>query len=263
VENAGSPSRPRHRLTTLAREARVGLPLLVLRFGTGCGGLASDGLRPELVPVGSTIITWGSTSLMYRDEPGNLRLLDNVLTDLESGTSERGRRILYTSACDPRVSVDACRRGPLETLRGFFDTVARHGEIDFMRASSVALEDYAAVIFDACTSPAEDDVVMQSYLYEGARVLILADRFCGWDDQLSANRVNQLLGGLGIRFLEEPAGNPPRFYEVPLAARSGLLENVDVLDIFRTVPQELEERFEPVMEAPAGVLMARWRVDGN
>jgi hypothetical protein len=185
-----------------------------------------------------------------------------VLTDLESGTSERRRRILYSSACDPRLSGDACRLAPLDTLRGFFDTVARHGEIDFMRVSSVALEDYAAVIFDACTSPTEDDVVMQSYLYERARVLILADRFCGWDDQVSADRVNHLLGGPGIRFLDESPGDRQGSYEVPLAARSGLLENVDVLDVFRTAPQEIEEPFEPVMEAPFGVLMARWHVDG-
>ena len=222
---------------------------------------------PEAVPAapglgsGGTIITWGHTGILYKDHPGNLRLLHNVLQDLTQGVpAERAGRLLYTSECDPREDAHFCQLADsLDELAGFFATVADFGKLEFRSAPSVKLSDYAAVIFDACQGN-DSGRLLQAYLEQGGRTLILADNFCVGAGLVSARNASALLRGSGIDFSEaDPITT--RSYVLPIEQRQGLLEGVESLDIFRVAPQRIEHSFVPVLQAPTGVLMARRHAD--
>jgi hypothetical protein len=261
---------------------RWGFPHLVLvvaaaAASAACGGQAEWEGGPaaeadEPMPYSSgTLITWGSTGVIYGPEAGNLRLLDNVLGELEASvTDERAGRILYTSACDPRESPTFCAASSdWSDLEGFFATVARHGEIDFQPISVVQPASYAMVILDACSafggwadlagSARKDAEVMRSYIRGGGSALVLADNFCGDGVESSAQRANEILDGLGVRFLDVDPPEP-KLHPVASVERVGLLAGVEEVDIFRTVPQTLEPPFEPILSTVNGVLMARRHV---
>jgi hypothetical protein len=226
---------------------------------------------PALLPPSSTLITWGSTGVIYGPQPGNLQLLDNVLGELEAGvTGERAGKLLYTSACDPRQDPNFCATsGDWSDLEGFFATVARHGELEFRAISAVQPASYAMVILDVCSAfsswggladtSREDAEAMRSYIRHGGRTLVLADNFCGEEGKMSAQRANEILGGLGVRFLDlDPP--EPEYHEVPAAESVGLLAGVESVEIFRTVPQAIEPPFEPILDTVNGVLLARRHV---
>jgi hypothetical protein len=228
---------------------------------------AAGPAAPEPVPAapglgsGGTIITWGHTGILYKDHPGNLRLLHNVLQDLTQGVpAERAGRLLYTSECDPREDARFCQLADsLDELAGFFAAVADFGKLEFRSAPSVALHDYAAVIFDTCQSSGGGRQ-LQAYLEQGGRALILADNFCLAAGLASARSAGALLRGSGIDFSEaDPITT--RSYLLPIEQRQGLLEGVESLDIFRVAPQRIEHSFVPVLQAPTGVLMARLHAD--
>jgi hypothetical protein len=207
---------------------------------------------------GGTIITWGHSGILYKDHPGNLRLLHNVLRDLTKGA--RGRRILYTSECDPREDAHFCQLADSpDELAGFFATVAKFGKLEFRWAPSVKLSDYAAVIFDSCQGSGGVRA-LDSYLEKGGRALILGDNFCSSAGLASARNANLVLQGSGLDFSDsDPGATSP--YPVPAEQRTGLLEGVESLDIFRVAPQRIEHSFVPVVQAPTGVLMARLHAD--
>jgi hypothetical protein len=207
---------------------------------------------------GGTIITWGHTGILYKDHPGNLRLLHNVLSDLTKG--KRARRILYTSECDPRQDAHYCQLADsLEELAGFFATVAKFGKLEFRWSPGVKLSDYAAVIFDSCQGTGGVQL-LDSYLEQGGRALILADNFCSSAGLASARSANVVLQDSGLDFSDSDPGATGA-YLVPAEQRTGLLEGVDSLDIFRVAPQRIEHSFVPVVQAPTGVLMARLHAD--
>ena len=207
---------------------------------------------------GGTIITWGHTGILYKDHPGNLRLLRNVLSDLTRG--KRAGRILYTMPCDPRQDAHYCQLADsLDELAGFFATVAKFGKLEFRWAPSVKLSDYTAVIFDSCQASGGIQL-LDSYLERGGRALVLGDNFCSIDGLASARSANVVLQGSGLDFSDtdpSAAGTVP----VPAEQRMGLLEGVDSLDVFRVAPQRIEHSFVPVVMAPTGVLMARLHAD--
>jgi hypothetical protein len=215
--------------------------------------LSSEAVRSS----GGTVITWGHTGVLYKDHPGNLRLLRNVLADLTKGVpAGRAGRLLYTSTCDPRKDSRYCQvaDSPAE-LAGFFNTVAEFGSLEFRSALTATLADYAAVIFDSCQG--EDGIrQLDAYLEAGGRALILGDNFCFSNGRASAQAANTLLRGSGLDFT---AGDPgwADTYDVAPQLRTGLLEGVESLDIFRVAPQQIQHSFAPVVQTKTGVLMAR------
>jgi len=201
---------------------------------------SSSGLDSRAVlGSGGTIITWGHSGILYKDHPGNLRLLHNVLRDLTKGA--RGRRILYSSECDPREDAHFCQLAEsADELAGFFATVAKFGKLEFRWAPSLKLSDYAAVIFDSCQGSGGVRA-LDSYLEKGGRALILGDNFCSSAGLPSARNANAVLQGAGLDFSDgDPGATSP--YQVPVEERTGLLEGVESLDIFRVAPQRIEHR---------------------
>jgi hypothetical protein len=206
---------------------------------------------------GGAIITWGHTGVLYKDHPGNLRLLHNVLADLTKGApAARTGRLLYTSNCDPRKDSRYCQvADSLSELVGFFNTVAEFGSLEFRSALAVTLTDYSAVIFDSCAGE-EGTRQLDAYLEAGGRALVLGDNFCFSNGRASAQSANALLRGSGLDFTSNDPGWSDA-YEVPVEQRAGLLEGVESLDIFRVAPQQIQHSFAPVVQARSGVLMAR------
>jgi len=222
---------------------------------------ASAAPRPlntqAVLASGGAIVTWGHTGILYKDHPGNLRLLHNVLSDLTAGVpAARNGRLLYTSDCDPRQDSRHCRLADSsEELAGFFTTVADFGRLEFRLAQNVTLGDYAAVIFDTCLSRG-GSLQLNAYLEHGGRALILGDNFCVSAGVPSAQVASVFLRGSGLDFTASDPGRAVT-YEVPAELRTGLLAGVDSLDIFRVAPQRIEHGFVPVVRARSGVLMAR------
>jgi hypothetical protein len=209
--------------------------------------------NPISVGAGGLIYTWGGTGILYRDEPGNLRLIGNVLSSLAASPASGSVRILYTADCDPREHANLCQiTSNAEMLTGFFDMIAEHGSVTFDRLFAGSAKQYDAVIYDACAAGAGSPAQLRQYLAEGGRALILADNFCN----SSAELMNDALPDFGLSFsAEDPID--PGLYAVPLEARTGLLEGVEMLDIFRVAPQLITHSFAPVVESPNGILMAR------
>lgn len=209
--------------------------------------------EPLSLGAGASIYTWGGTGVMYRDHPGNLRLLGNVLTSLGASAIPGDMRILYTAHCDPREHANLCRvAGDAGILAGFFDMVAEHGSITFEPLSVPTAQEYDVVIYDACDAGEGSPAELRQFLAEGGRVLILADNFCN----SSARHMNAALPNIGLSFSTEDPGEPELF-TVPPEARTGVLEGVETLNIFRVVPQIITHSFTPVVESPNGILMAR------
>lgn len=242
--------------TSLA-EVSAGVPAAPPREATP----AAPSSTPGGLGSGGTIITWGHTGILYKDHPGNLRLLHNVLQDLTNGVPrERAGRLLYTSECDPREDARFCQLADsLDELAGFFAALADFGKLEFRSPSSVRLSDYAAVIFDTCQASGGKSS-LDAYLERGGRALILADNFCLGARLASARSANLVLQGFGLDFSDSDPGATGA-YAVPAGQRKGLLEGVQSLDIFRVTPQRIEHSFTPVVQAPTGVLMARLHAD--
>lgn len=81
---------------------------------------------------------------------------------------------------------------------------------------------------------------------------MLADNFCNSSAQL----MNAALPNIGLRFTTDDPGEPELF-TLPAEARTGLLEGVETLNIFRVVPQIITHSFTPIVASPNGILMAR------
>ncbi len=211
----------------------------------------------------TTVITWGSTGIIYESQHDNLRMMRNFLAALGAGHAVEGDlRILYSSACDPRTDPGLCQlAAEFATLEPFFEMIAGLGTIHFAMPSTVALDEYSLAILDFCHGaghPSQTPIIT-TYLQSGGRALILGDNFCyplGQTGPSSAAIAGTIVGPLGITFTDlDPAEPDP--LTVSLQDRTGLLVDVATVDVWRVAPQVIAHTFEPVLESRLGVLAAR------
>jgi hypothetical protein len=208
----------------------------------------------------ASVITWGTTGIMYVSSHDNLRMLRNFLSYLGRGHDGGvDIRILYTMECDPRTHQERCWLvSDIERLDPFFNMIAEIGSIEFVRPSLVDLYDSDVVIADFCKGAGDEAEIehIREYVESGRPTLVLAGNHCSLTPgKTSAAAANEVLSPLGLTFSTlDP--RDPTVMQVPEEHRTGLLGNVSSVWIWRVVPQSITRNFEPVLESDLGVLAA-------
>jgi len=258
------PGRGRGWLAAIALTAL----LLVPGLPAGCGGGRGDGEPADPPPAVAKIATWGRVYLDALDsffgvthEADNVALLGNLLAELARGRGTPGEhRILYGRSCDPRTDPGLCGFGlDLEDLDDFYAMIAQLGTIEYATpGSGVTLSDYSVVILDFCVGllPAEEALVT-AYLRSGGRLLVCAQTSCF----ASPSAANEFLKPYGIEFTSlDPA---TEYVDIPPAERTGLLEGVTRVYVFRMTPHVTSSEYVEVLASTDGTLAAIATFDPN
>ena len=160
-----------------------------------------------------------------------------------------GLNILWVADCDPRTDAVGCLAGNVQPYFAMVDTI---GNIDFKPLSEVDPLAYDVVVADFC-GPVSATTVGEM-LGEGARVLVLGDRWCVRNGQTSAAAANELLEHIGTRF--DGAELYDHDFLVSEGRRVGILEGVERIDAWGVALQGLGPEFDELLGTSSGTLLS-------
>jgi hypothetical protein len=160
-----------------------------------------------------------------------------------------GLNILWVADCDPRTDEVGCLAGNVQPYFAMVDTI---GNIDFKPLSEVDPLAYDVVVADFC-GPVSATTVGEM-LGEGARVLVLGDRWCVRNGQTSAAAANELLEHLGTRFDGAELYNHD--FLVSEGRRVGILEGIERIDAWGVALQGLGPEFDELLGTSDGTLLS-------